>query len=386
MYVRIKEKPEDFYVKEIKKLNLKEKGDYAYFVLKKKDLTTIDALRYISRRFGIPLKSISFAGLKDKKAITEQYIAIKGLSEDKISQMKNYKSENLELEFLGYSDEEIKLGDIEGNYFEIVVRGVGKKQKRIFERMREVVEVFGCENYFGEQRFGSVKNAKEFIVKYLIRHEYEEAMKEYLTSLADKRLSRLLKKAWGNWEEFLKLMPKGSNPELEVVKALRRGESFKNAFKVLPKNIRLMFVFAYQSYLWNRYLYTFVVRYLKHCKTPFLKWELAFFNEMKGVIWEEIKDMEIPYLGVEYKPKDKKIELIIREVLKEEGISPKMLMSERIGIKLFSDGVRKAFFKPKELKVLKEEKNSMVLSFTLPPGSYATVLLRKLFCSEVKSS
>jgi len=386
MYVRIKEKPEDFYVKEIKKLNLKEKGGYAYFVLKKKDLTTIDALRYISRRFGIPLKSISFAGLKDKKAITEQYIAIKGLSEDKISQMKNYKSENLELEFLGYSDEEIKLGDIEGNYFEIVVRGVGKKQKRIFERMREVVEVFGCENYFGEQRFGSVKNAKEFIVKYLIRHEYEEAMKEYLTSLADKRLSRLLKKAWGNWEEFLKLMPKGSNPELEVVKALRRGESFKNAFKVLPKNIRLMFVFAYQSYLWNRYLYTFVVRYLKHCKTPFLKWELAFFNEMKGVIWEEIKDMEIPYLGVEYKPKDKKIELIIREVLKEEGISPKMLMSERIGIKLFSDGVRKAFFKPKELKVLKEEKNSMVLSFTLPPGSYATVLLRKLFCSEVKSS
>lgn len=385
MDIRIKEKPEDFYVKEIKDLNLKDKGEFAFFLLRKKDMTTIDAIRHISRRFNIPLKNISFAGLKDKKAITEQYISIKGLKSEVVERLGNYQAENLSLRFLGFSDKGTELGEIEGNYFEITVRGITRRHRAVFSYMKDLVSEFGCENYFGEQRFGSVKHAKEFVIKHLLKHDYEEAMKEYLTSLKNKRLKKMLIKAWRDWERFLELMPKGSTPETEVIQALKRGESFKNAFMVLPKNVRLMFAFAYQSYLWNRYLHTFIVRYLRYCRTPFIKWELAFFNEMSERIWKEIKDIEISYLGLDYPPKNKKIEIIIKEVLKEEKITYKMLMAERIGIKLFSDGVRKAFFKPVDLKVIEDKGKTMKLAFTLPPGSYATVLLRKLFCSNIKS-
>lgn len=379
MGLRIKEEPSDFYVKEIKTLPIRERGKFAYYLLKKENLTTIDALREVSRALGIPLKSIGFLGLKDKKAITEQFISVEATKK----LPKNLRGKSWELSFVGFGDEPLRLGEFEGNYFEVVIRGVTKRHKKVFERMLPLVEKYGCENYFGEQRFGSVKHAQEFVLKHLLKHDYEEAMKEYLTSLKDKRLKKELLKAWKDWDRFLALMPKGSQAEVEVVKALKRGESFKNAFMVLPKNVRLMFVFAYQSYLWNRYLYTFVVRYLSHCKTPFLKWELAFFSEMNERVWEEIKDLEIPYLGTDYPPQNKKVELIIGEVLQEEGITPKMLMAERIGIKLFSDGQRKAFFKPKNLKVLEENKGSLKLSFELPPGSYATVLLRKLFCSDI---
>ncbi|HIP42691.1 MAG TPA: tRNA pseudouridine(13) synthase TruD [Aquifex aeolicus] len=385
MDIRIKEKPEDFYVKEIKDLNLKDKGEFAFFLLRKKDMTTIDAIRHISRRFNIPLKNISFAGLKDKKAITEQYISIKGLKSEVVERLGNYQAENLSLRFLGFSDKGTELGEIEGNYFEITVRGITRRHRAVFSYMKDLVSEFGCENYFGEQRFGSVKHAKEFVIKHLLKHDYEEAMKEYLTSLKNKRLKKMLIKAWRDWERFLELMPKGSTPETEVIQALKRGESFKNAFMVLPKNVRLMFAFAYQSYLWNRYLHTFIVRYLRYCRTPFIKWELAFFNEMSERIWKEIEDIEISYLGLDYPPKNKKIEIIIKEVLKEEKITYKMLMAERIGIKLFSDGVRKAFFKPVDLKVIEDKGKTMKLAFTLPPGSYATVLLRKLFCSNIKS-
>ncbi len=378
--VRIKESPEDFYVREIKKLDLKEKGRFAYFLLWKRNLTTLEAIRIIAKEFRIPTERVGFAGLKDKEAVTEQFISL-----DSPSNVKEIERENLKLKFIGFGDKPVSLGEIEGNYFEIVLRNVGKGKKKMLKDRIPFIQRCGFENYFGEQRFGSVKHAEEFIVKHLIRHDYESAMKEYLTSLKNKRLRKALLKSWRNWREFIKLMPKGSQTEVHVVKALMSGKSFKKAFSEIPRNIKLMFSFAYQSYLWNRYLNTFVVRYFKHCTVPFLKWRLAFITEIEDKVFEDIKDLEIPFLGTEYKPQSRKIELIMKEILEEEGLTPSMLRAERVGIKLFNDGLRKAFVFPKDLKVIDEGENFLRLSFILPPGSYATVLLRKLLCAPVES-
>ncbi|NPB06828.1 MAG: tRNA pseudouridine(13) synthase TruD [Aquificae bacterium] len=382
MAVRLKETPEDFFVKEVKNLKLKEKGRYAYLLLRKRNLNTLDALNELSRSSGVPLKRFGFLGLKDKKAVTEQYLSVEEPTQEELERLLDASREDMQLELVGFGDEPLKLGEFEGNYFRIKVKGVGRRERKVFARMRELVKNYGCENYFGEQRFGSVKHAKEFVVKHLIRGDYEAALKEYLTSLKDKRLRRTLLKRWGDWESFLRVMPAGSKPERELVKALKRGLSFKEAFNVLPKNVRLMFVFAYQSYLWNAVLYAFVVRYLPHCTVPFLNWELAFFNRMSPRVWEEIKDLEIPFLGFKEKPQNLKVELVLKEVLEREGVTPELARLERGGIKLFTDGKRKAFFRPGNLSW--EEKGSEVtLSFVLPPGSYATVLVRKLFCADV---
>ncbi len=378
--MKIKQKPEDFLVREIKDLDLKDNGEYAYFLLWKRGENTIDVLRKISRKFHIPLKDITFAGLKDKEAVTEQYIAIKDLDEENLEKLKDYREESFYLKFLGFSDEGLKLGDFDGNYFEIIVRGLNQKKIEKIKQRVPFVQKYGFENYFGEQRFGSVINAEDFIVKYLLKNEYEKAMKEYLLSVGDKRRRKLMRKAWGKWDEFLKVMPLMSKAEVDMVRALKRGLSFKKAFMVLPKNIRLMFSFAYQSYLWNMYLYTFVIRYFKHCRTPFLKWELAFIKEIKDEIFQQIKDLKIPALGIEYPPKDPKIKRIIEEVLESEGITDEILKAEKLGIKLFKDFERPAFSFPEDLKILEEGENYIKLSFILPPGSYATVLLKKLAC------
>ncbi len=378
--MKIKTKPEDFFVKEIKSLDLKKTGEYACFLLTKKGENTIDIIRKISRKFRIPIKNIGFAGLKDKEAVTQQYISIAGLHDKDIENIKNYAEDSFSLEFVGFCDKGIELGDFEGNYFEIVIRGLKpSKIKKIQEKI-PFVEKYGFENYFGEQRFGSVMNAEDFIVKHLIKNEYEKAMREYLLSIRDKRRKKLLKKSWGKWEEFLKHMPPMSKAEIDMVKALKRGLSFKKAFMVLPKNIRLMFAFAYQSYLWNKYLYTFVIRYFRYCRTPFLKWELAFIKQINDEIFEQIKDLKIPALGIQYPPKDPKIKKIIQEVLESEGITEEVLQTEKIGIKLFTDFERPAFVFPQELKVLDRGEDWIKLSFILPPGSYATVLLKKLGC------
>ena len=378
--MKIKAKPEDFFVKEIKALSIKDKGDYAYFLLTKRGENTIDVLRKISRTFRIPLKNIGFAGLKDKEAITKQYISIKDIDKTALEKLRNYKDENFSVEFLGFGEEGIELGDFEGNYFEIVIRDITPKKIEKIEEKIPFIQKYGFENYFGEQRFGSVINAQEFVVKHLLKNDYEEAMKEYLLSIRDKRRKKLMRKSWGKWNEFLKHIPPMSKAEIDMIKALKRGLSFKKAFMVLPKNIRLMFAFAYQSYLWNMYLYTFVIRYFRYCRTPFLKWELAFIKHIDDYIFNQIRNLKIPALGTEYPPKDSKIKMIIKEVLESEGITQEILKAERIGIKLFTDFERPAFSFPEELKILQKEENAIKLSFILSPGSYATVLLKKLMC------
>jgi len=376
--VRIKEKPEDFFVRELKELKLKTEGKYAYFLMRKRNMTTFEAVERISRLLGIKAGRISYAGLKDKRAVTEQYIAVKGLKSP-----SEVQEENLSLTFLGYGDEPLRMGDIEGNYFRITLRGV-RRSRSYIEKQISFVRSFGFENYFGEQRFGSVKHAGEFIIRYLMRGDYEGALREYLTSMGDRTLKKALLRSWGNWREFLRKMPQSSSPERQAVKILLRGGSFREAFSSLPRNTKLMFSFAYQSYLWNRYLSLFVVRYLKHCAVPFLRWRLAFATEMPAGIYEEIRDLQIPFLGVEFRPSNRKIELILREVLEEEGIDERSLCGEAGGIKLLSDGLRRAFVRADDINLISYGKGTVTISFILPPGSYATVLLRKILCFPVR--
>ena len=376
--VRIKESPEDFYVREIKYLEFEPEGRYAYFLMRKKNLSTLEAVKIVAKHLRVPEDKVGFGGLKDKKSVSEQFISVDGLKE-----IRELKTDNLELRFLGRGNRPVSLGEIEGNYFEVVVRGLGPKKKSLLKERIPFVKRFGFENYFGEQRFGSAAHAEEFILKHLLRRDYEGAVKEYLTSMRDKKRRKALLKAWGRWREFMRLMPKGSHVELNMVRSLMKGKSFEEVLFELPKSVKLMFLFAYQSYLWNRYLSTFVIRYFKHCSVPFLRWRLAFITRIGENVFREIRDMEIPFLGVELRPESKKIELIIREVLEEEGLKEEDLRAERIGVKLFSDGKRRAFVFPEGLKVLEEGRDFVKLSFTLPPGSYATVLLRKLLCSPL---
>jgi len=338
--VRVKERPEDFFVRELKKLRFTRRGRYAYFLLRKRNMTTLDALRRVADVLGVDVEKIGCAGFKDRKALTEQYISVEG-----VKNPRSFEEENLSLTFLGFGEEPVRTGELEGNYFELTIRGVRAGASRLEERLA-FVRRFGFENYFGEQRFGSVKHAEDFVLRYLIRGDYEGALREYLTSMGDRKLRRMLLENWGRWREFLRLMPQKSEAERGAVEVLLRGGSFRDAFLSLPRSVRLMFSFAYQSYLWNRYLNTFIVRYFRYCSVPFLRGRLSFTTEMNEKIFEEIRDLEIPFLGIEFEPANRKF--------------------------------------PENLKLLEKGRGYVKLSFTLPAGSYATVLLRKILCSPLK--
>ncbi|MCX8146904.1 MAG: tRNA pseudouridine(13) synthase TruD [Candidatus Woesearchaeota archaeon] len=203
----IKRRPEDFIVKEVSSIKPKENGEYAYFLLKKRDYTTIKAIDKIARFLKIPLKEIGFAGTKDKIAVTEQYISIRDPLRKFEERMKLFNIKDISVSFIGRGDSPISLGDLKGNKFEIIAYSE-KKPKKIGRFV----------NYFGEQRFS--KNNIE-IGKRIIKNELKEA-----AALIDNQKVK----------EYLKNHP----------------NDFANALRQLPQKILILYIHSYQSYLWNR--------------------------------------------------------------------------------------------------------------------------------------
>ena len=199
MYL-IKHFPEDFMVSEVSTIKPKQSGSFVYFKLWKKDISTLDALHYLSH--DLRAKDISCAGNKDKCAVTEQICSAKTTKDclEKLSYQK------IKLTFLGYGDEPVHLGSLEGNKFKIVVRNI--------DVLPEISTKF--RNLFGEQRF-SVSNAD--IGKHIVKREFKDAA-----------------------DLIVNLYPYIQLQGADYVGALRR----------LPRKLLLLFVHAYQSLLWNK--------------------------------------------------------------------------------------------------------------------------------------
>jgi len=214
MYI-IKQIPEDFIVKERSTVKPQKNGRFTYFILEKKNLNTLDAIQLIARKLKIPLKKFSFAGNKDKIAITTQLCSVDGVGK----RIEAITSPNINLTYLGQGEKPVSLGDLEGNYFQITVRNITKKPKKINSFI----------NYFGEQRFS--KN-NEKIGKALVKKDFEKAC-----LWIDQK----------NVKEYLKEHP----------------TNFIGALRQLHKKLLKLYIHSYQSYLWNK-----IVEELSKTKLP----------------------------------------------------------------------------------------------------------------------
>ena len=125
---KIKQLPEDFIVEEVSNIKIQNDGIYTYFSLKKKDYTTNKAIAQIANSLNIEPKRFSFAGLKDKQAITTQICSVKGISKE---QLEKIQLKDIELKYLGKGPTPISMGDLEGNNFTITVRNLERIPKKI---------------------------------------------------------------------------------------------------------------------------------------------------------------------------------------------------------------------------------------------------------------
>lgn len=151
----IKVTPADFVVDEIPAYEPSGEGPHLYVHLKKTGLTTDEAVRSISRVIGVDRRDIGVAGLKDKVAVTTQWISVPaksdGSTDDAVRALSLPGIEVLEQRRHG---NKLKTGHLRGNRFRIVVRGVDPTRTADVERTLARIATSGVPNAFGAQRFG----------------------------------------------------------------------------------------------------------------------------------------------------------------------------------------------------------------------------------------
>src|SRR4051795_8680748 len=111
--MKLKQRPEDFRVDEVTEAIAAESGDFAFYRLDKTGWTTPDALAAVRRRWQIDFRRLSYGGLKDRHAVTSQFLTIfRGPK-------RNLTHERITLTYLGQRAEAYAAQDIAANRFTI---------------------------------------------------------------------------------------------------------------------------------------------------------------------------------------------------------------------------------------------------------------------------
>jgi len=376
--MKIKQKPEDFVVTELNRYELSKTGPFALYRLLKWDIGTLEAIRNLAGNWNLSKAQISFGGLKDRHARTEQVISIRGGPE------RNLDGSAFRVEYLGRSRDPITRASFQGNRFGITVRDLAEIPDL------EPVKRFGVPNYFDDQRFGSLRGTEgEFIGRALVRGEYEKALRLALASPSgedrkrDREIKVLMRDRWGDWAKLKAELP---GTVERAVAAYLDGHpgAFGFAFEHLDQNLRILYVSAYQSYLWNRALAVLLRKLPETFEVEYAAGRHVFYRSLDAATHDRLAELAIP-LVTPSQAFEGEVADVMAALFAEEKVEPRMFRMKKLRKTFFGKGMRDAIIAPAGLKSspgddeLNAGRKKLTLCFELPKGSYATVLIKRLF-------
>lgn len=376
----LKSSPEDFIVEEISEngrvFGLDEKseisatsGKFTHFILQKKNWSTADAINEISNVLGVSQSRFNFAGTKDKKAITTQIVSVLGVSPQRILSLK---IRDISINGAWEAKEKVSLGSLVGNRFKIHVTST-ESNKEVIDVIYEDIDG-RFPNYFGEQRFGSTRKNTHLVGEKILRGDIPSAVMDYLTNgegeeNEEARLARRELAETNDFRSALKLFPRHLRMERMMIAHLAENNGdFKGALKKLPRNILLLFIHAFQSYLFNEILSQRVSEKSFDAEDgEYLCGENKFsFPDVENK--EKGKFLVMKLIGYEtFELSDREFDL-----LEKYNLTPKSFRVPELPEISSRGNYRTAFSPLRNFRF-----NDCVFQFEIPSGSYATVALRE---------
>ncbi|MFN2309923.1 MAG: tRNA pseudouridine(13) synthase TruD [Gammaproteobacteria bacterium] len=149
---RLRVEPEDFQVRELPVCEPEGAGEHAWLWVRKRNANTEWVARQLARHAGVTPREVSFAGLKDRHAVTEQWFSVH-LPGQPDPDWAGARIEGVEILHTARHGRKLKRGALRGNAFVIRIRALSGARAEIDARLAEIA-LRGMPNYFGEQRFG----------------------------------------------------------------------------------------------------------------------------------------------------------------------------------------------------------------------------------------
>lgn len=338
--VVFKQSKDDFVVTEVPLYDFSASGEHLILKIRKKDLSTWDMIDILSKFLNCSIREFGYAGLKDKNAMTIQYISIHKKYEDILDK---FEHNNIKILEKTYHNNKIKIGHLKGNKFFIRLKRVNSVDYRKIEQILGQIASYGMPNYFGFQRFGI------------------------------------------NGDNYLK------------GKQIVQGE-----LKEKKRNLRQMYINAYQSYLFNNWLSKRIeisklvdyfepkeiyeklnmpldeVKLMKKQKHPFklIKGDmLSHYPYGRVFCIEDIAEESQKFFDRDRVPTG-----LLNGKRVKNSIDLAYEIEKDFVVPINEDGARRfAWVFPSDIESnYKEEKNHLELNFYLPKGSYATEFIAEI--------
>jgi tRNA pseudouridine13 synthase len=472
-----------------------DRPDYLKFVLYKENIDTGTAVKDILRFSKMNPRNkggVGYAGMKDKRGVTAQFCTVFRQEPNDLLVLNQHNQKQysgsggggststggvpvLRVGNFSYTKEELKLGKLSGNRFDICLRNIhvdgmdtntdnGKQVsviKSCLEQAALDMKEKGFINYFGMQRFGKYHDTHKVGIA-LLKGDFEEAV-SIIMSPKQGEMDRVVD-ARGRWERrfadvssqddekameaaeqkcakgVLRDLGRFMTAETSIVTSLsRKPRDYKRAFRSISKNLRLMFLHAYQSYLWN----FCSSQRVKQCSDSVMVGDLVQTEDKaeheggsgtsglggKAVITltEEdvasgkysMTDVVLPMAGVKIQYPTNSVGDLFDKLLAENGLTKKNFDNLQDRELSLGGDYRKIICKPTDvdvdimqykdplepliqtemmklnnvnLNVRRDMNNTedgvltgMAIGFTLPPSAYATVALRELMKKPTSS-
>ncbi|KAH9145204.1 hypothetical protein AeRB84_010894 [Aphanomyces euteiches] len=359
--------------------------------LRKTNVDHFSALDILARALRASVTDFSVAGTKDKRAITTQHLVMKNVTPDTIQKARpTLFAAGIEIGQLQFVEQPLSLGQSQGNRFTLRIRDIDVGRDVVAQAMTSVIEC-GCINYFGHQRVGdlSVPVRTYHIGLALMQQKWEQAVRLLFsqTQVNDLNLeAKTIFLATDNIQQALKDLPEKCVNERAVLMGLRRHGSteFKKALGQIPYHRRIMYLHACQSVLFNRMASLRMEAYGSKVVVGDLI--LDKDNSVRVVEQpddEDIFNVVLPLVGTKAQFPTHDMGIHYSEHLKEIGVDPSA-WTQDWSVK---GAYRRFLCRPTELTWQFDEATKVVsTSFQLPPGSFATILLREIMKSHPKMS
>lgn len=388
--MKLRCQPEDFQVTELTAVQ-PSAGPFCLYRLTKTSLGTPEAIQAVCTRWNVHRKRLSYGGLKDRHAVTVQHLTIHN------GPRQSMQQKSLQVEYLGQVPAPFAAADISANRFRLVLRDMSQTEIQLAESGCAATRLSGLPNYFDDQRFGSLGASGEWIARAWCLGDWERALWLALADhhpddpSAERVEKQILRDNWGRWPECQQALAKSHRRSIvtylsDKIKAGKPAD-FRGALARINIDLRGLYLSAWQSALWNRLLSRYLQTILPadHLVSYDLRSGPAMFPAAL-LTAEQLAAITtaLPLPSARIDPPEGLVGELLNQVLQAEQVELRQIRVKYPRDSFFSKGSRSSLIFPDQLTSaaandeLYPGHQSLTLSFSLPRGSYATILVKRL--------